>query len=252
MKATTFTLSNQPCFLPERASYSSFFIAWTVCQPARQPPLGKLLVVTSTTKPASKPFSFMYVLLDQLLDWRKLGATGWLLEDFCRRLFNMQEVGLKFVRKSNYIAPVVLNATWNGPKCSKGPTLTRVYGFGPEKQINKTTLTVCCVQRWTWSSSKGFVQVAVLIFQCFVSARQQPTRRGVETDKCHHYTYIRSEEASLLPSPSTSINCLKRAQRLINLEVPFLVRSLKSSNNELGQYLDGRRFKCCLSAAANP
>ena len=43
-----------------------------------------------------------------------------------------------------------------------------------------------------------------------------------------------------------------RAQRLINLEIPVLVRSLKSSNVELGQYLDGRLFKCCLSAAANP
>ena len=31
-----------------------------------------------------------------------------------------------------------------------------------------------------------------------------------------------------------------------------LVRSLKSSNVELGYYLDGRLFKCCLSAAANP
>ena len=42
------------------------------------------------------------------------------------------------------------------------------------------------------------------------------------------------------------------AQRLINLEIPVLVRSLKSSNVELGYYLDGRLFKCCLSAAANP
>ena len=42
------------------------------------------------------------------------------------------------------------------------------------------------------------------------------------------------------------------AQRLINLEIPVLIRSLKSSNIELGQYLDGRLFKCCLSAAANP
>ena len=42
------------------------------------------------------------------------------------------------------------------------------------------------------------------------------------------------------------------AQRLINLEIPVLVRSLKSSNVELGQYLDGRLFKCCLSAAVNP
>ena len=43
-----------------------------------------------------------------------------------------------------------------------------------------------------------------------------------------------------------------KAQRLINLEIPVLVRSLKSSNVELGQYLDGTLFKCCLSAAANP
>ena len=46
------------------------------------------------------------------------------------------------------------------------------------------------------------------------------------------------------------------AQRLINLEIPVLVRSLKSSNIELnielGFFLDGRLFKCCLSIAASP
>ena len=42
------------------------------------------------------------------------------------------------------------------------------------------------------------------------------------------------------------------AQRLINLEIPVLVQSLKSSNVGLGWYLDGRLFKCCLNAAANP
>ena len=42
-------------------------------------------------------------------------------------------------------------------------------------------------------------------------------------------------------------------QRLINLEIQIIVRSLKSSNVELGQYLDRiPLFKCCLSAAANP
>ena len=42
------------------------------------------------------------------------------------------------------------------------------------------------------------------------------------------------------------------AQRLINFEILVLVRSLKSSNVELGPYLDGRlSFKCCLSVAAN-
>ena len=41
------------------------------------------------------------------------------------------------------------------------------------------------------------------------------------------------------------------AQQLINLEIPVLVRSLKSSNVELGLYLDGRLFKCYLRAAAN-
>ena len=35
--------------------------------------------------------------------------------------------------------------------------------------------------------------------------------------------------------------------RLINLEVPVHVRSMKSSNVELGQYLNGRLFKCSLS-----
>ena len=43
-----------------------------------------------------------------------------------------------------------------------------------------------------------------------------------------------------------------RAQRLINLEIPVLVQSLKSGNVKLGYYLDGRQFKCCLSGAANP
>ena len=43
-----------------------------------------------------------------------------------------------------------------------------------------------------------------------------------------------------------------RGQRLINLEIPFHIQSLKSSNIELGLYLDGRLFKCCLSVAANP
>ena len=36
--------------------------------------------------------------------------------------------------------------------------------------------------------------------------------------------------------------CLERAQRFINLEIPVLVRSLKSGNVELGEYLDGRLF----------
>ena len=47
-------------------------------------------------------------------------------------------------------------------------------------------------------------------------------------------------------------NLAYRAQRFINLENPVLVQSLKSSNVELGLYLDGRLFKCCLSAATNP
>ena len=38
----------------------------------------------------------------------------------------------------------------------------------------------------------------------------------------------------------------------INLEIPVLIRSLKSSNVELGLYLDGRLFKRCVSFAANP
>ena len=40
------------------------------------------------------------------------------------------------------------------------------------------------------------------------------------------------------------------AQRLINLEIPVLVRSLKSRNVELG--LDETLFKCCLSVLSNP
>ena len=35
-----------------------------------------------------------------------------------------------------------------------------------------------------------------------------------------------------------------RAQQLINLEIPVLVRSLESSNVEVGYYLDWRLFKC--------
>ena len=35
-----------------------------------------------------------------------------------------------------------------------------------------------------------------------------------------------------------------RAQQLINLEIPVLVRSLKSSSLEFGLCLDGRLFKC--------
>ena len=42
------------------------------------------------------------------------------------------------------------------------------------------------------------------------------------------------------------------AQRLINLEITVLVQSLRSSNVELSEYLDGRPFKGCLSVAANP
>ena len=58
------------------------------------------------------------------------------------------------------------------------------------------------------------------------------------------------------PRPRKRAPCQKNdalgAQRFINLEIPVLVRSLKSSNVELSQYLDGRLFECCLSAAANP
>ena len=42
------------------------------------------------------------------------------------------------------------------------------------------------------------------------------------------------------------------ALRLINLKIPVLVRSLNSNYVELSWYLDGRLFKCCLSAASNP
>ena len=41
-------------------------------------------------------------------------------------------------------------------------------------------------------------------------------------------------------------------QRLIHLEIPILVRLLKSSNVELGYYLYGTLFKCCLSDAVKP
>ena len=46
--------------------------------------------------------------------------------------------------------------------------------------------------------------------------------------------------------------CMHRAQRFINLKIPVLVRSLKSSNVELGYYLDERLPFKCLSVAANP
>ena len=48
------------------------------------------------------------------------------------------------------------------------------------------------------------------------------------------------------------LNEFIRAQRLIKLEIPVLVQSLKSKNVELGSYLDERLFKCCLSVATNP
>ena len=41
-------------------------------------------------------------------------------------------------------------------------------------------------------------------------------------------------------------------QQLVNLEIPVLVRSLKSINAELAKYLDGKLFNCCLSVTANP
>ena len=41
-----------------------------------------------------------------------------------------------------------------------------------------------------------------------------------------------------------------RAQWLINLEIPVIIRSLKSSNVDLGLYLDGRLLKFCLSVVA--
>ena len=53
-------------------------------------------------------------------------------------------------------------------------------------------------------------------------------------------------------APTVFFIAISFAQRHINLEIPVLVRSLKSSNVELGLYLDGTLFKCCLSAAANP
>ena len=64
--------------------------------------------------------------------------------------------------------------------------------------------------------------------------------------------FLRLENWSDIVFPVSSQVPSFRAQRLINLEIPVLVRSLKSSNVELGLYLDGRLFKCSLSAAANP
>ena len=54
---------------------------------------------------------------------------------------------------------------------------------------------------------------------------------------------------ALAPLASLYKKLIFLAQRLINLEIPVLLHSLKSSNVEL--VLDGRLFKCCLSAAAN-
>ena len=63
------------------------------------------------------------------------------------------------------------------------------------------------------------------------------------------YEIVKSGIFAAMYVPSLGIE--QRAQRLINLEIPVLVRSLKSNNVELGYYLDGRLFKCCPSAAAN-
>ena len=65
------------------------------------------------------------------------------------------------------------------------------------------------------------------------------------------FPIVRKRKQGLTTTPRK--RKILRAQRLINLEIPVLVRSLKSSNVELGYYLDGTLFKCCLSAAAaNP
>ena len=57
-----------------------------------------------------------------------------------------------------------------------------------------------------------------------------------------------SNETGTFPSDK---RCTK-GQQLINLEIPILVRSLKSSKIVLGYYLGGKLFKCCLSVAAHP
>ena len=45
---------------------------------------------------------------------------------------------------------------------------------------------------------------------------------------------------------------MTRAQRLINLQILILVRSLQSSNIDVGEYLDRRLFfKCRLSTTVN-
>ena len=54
-----------------------------------------------------------------------------------------------------------------------------------------------------------------------------------------------------IPLPAL-LSAHKLVQWLNNLEIPVLVQSLKSSKVKLGYYLDGRLFKCCLSAAAYP
>ena len=65
-------------------------------------------------------------------------------------------------------------------------------------------------------------------------------------------TEERERERACLPACLPALNAFDRAQRLINLEIPVLLQSMKSSNDELGQYLDGRLFKCGLSVAGNP
>ena len=62
----------------------------------------------------------------------------------------------------------------------------------------------------------------------------------------------KTQECKIFYNFINSFKLKSWAQRLINLEIPVLIRSLKSSNVELGEYLDVRLFKCRLSAAANP
>ena len=60
------------------------------------------------------------------------------------------------------------------------------------------------------------------------------------------------QNSALVLGESRSIKDSSEPQRLTNLEMPILVRSLKSSNDELCQYFDERLFKCCLSVDASP
>ena len=109
--------------------------------------------------------------------------------------------------------------------------------------------------------NKGFnlfkTAVVSADFKLCATVQMERWRRTMACSYIRHINWVGWLLCLLSPDPANvkfipEIRHLLGAQRLFNLEIPVLLRSLKLSNVELGQYLDGRLFKCCLSVAANP